>query len=185
MSTESGVAKLRIHDAESAPEESAAILKDIAQKYGFTPALYGIFAGSPAVLKTYLQIAEHFAATSLSPQEQNALLLAISVENKCDFCRAAHTWTSKGAKVGDTDIAALRKGEDPSDAKLAAIARFARHLVRERGFASADEVDAFIGAGFERHQVLEVVLGVTMKTLSNYTNHLGDTPINGPLKEFA
>lgn len=185
MSTLTGPAKLTLHAIDTAPEASVPILENIAKKYGFTPALYRIFAGSPAVLKAYLAQAEHFASTSLSAKEQQTVLLAAAVENQCHFCKAAHTWTSKGAGVSDEDVEALRKGAAPTDPRLAAVAEFTRQLVRERGFATEEQIEAFIGAGFERHQTLEVVLGVALKTLSNYVNHLADTPIDAQLQRFA
>ncbi|MEM9072068.1 MAG: carboxymuconolactone decarboxylase family protein [Myxococcota bacterium] len=183
--TTSGNAQLTIHDQDSAPDAAKPILADIAKKYGFTPSLYRIFAGSPAVLKAYLDAAANFADTSLSNQEKQIVLLSAAVENKCHFCVAAHTWTSKGAGVSDADIEAVRKGEAPSDPKLAAIARFTRHLVKERGFGTPEEISTFVEAGFERHQILEVVLGISLKTLSNYVNHLADTPLDEPLQQFA
>ena len=33
--------------------------------------------------------------------------------------------------------------------------------------------------------MLEVILGVGFKTLSNYTNHVANTPLDAPFKRFA
>lgn len=185
MRTKSGVAQLELFDAETAPEASKPFLQNVEKTYGFVPALYQVFAGAPAAIKSYLEISKNYSESSLSPQEQHAVLLAISVENKCPFCKAAHTWASTAVNTNESDINAIREGRDPEDPRLGAAARFARHLVKERGFASEQEVNAFLDAGFNRQQILEVVLGVTLKTLSNYTDHLADTPINEQLKKFA
>ena len=48
----------------------------------------------------------------------------------------------------------------------------------KRGWVSEIDIDGFLAAGFTRAQVLEVILGVTYKTLSNYTNHVVDTPVD-------
>ncbi len=48
-----------------------------------------------------------------------------------------------------------------------------------------EEIDAFLAAGFEREQVLDVRVGVAYKTLSNYTNHLAGTPLDGAFAVFA
>ncbi len=185
MPTTTGSAQLTIHDQASAPDEAKPILADIAEKYGFTPSLYRIFAGAPAALKTYLQVAEQFASTSLSKPEQQVVLLSAAIENGCHFCKAAHTWTATAAGVSEADIQAVRDSKEPADARLAAVSRFTRHLVRERGHGDKAEIARFIDAGFERHQILEVLVGVTLKTLSNYTNHLADTPIDEQLQPFA
>jgi hypothetical protein len=41
-----------------------------------------------------------------------------------------------------------------------------------------DTRDAFFEAGYETREYLEVVVGVTLKTLSNYVNHAADTPLD-------
>ena len=69
-----------------------------------------------------------------------------------------------------------------SDAKLQALSRFAGLMVDQRGRASEDDVTAFLAAGYTQAQILEVIVGLAFKTLSNFTDHLADTPID---KQFA
>jgi alkylhydroperoxidase family enzyme len=85
-------------------------------------------------------------------------------------------------KVPEEVIEALREERPISDPRLEALRRFTETLVEKRGWASEQEVRTFLETGFRRSQVLEVVLGVTLKTLSNYTNNLVDTPLD---KAFA
>jgi alkylhydroperoxidase family enzyme len=81
--------------------------------------------------------------------------------------------------VPDDVVAALRRGRQPDDARLAALAEFTRALVRERGFVLEHPAyKGFLDAGFRQEQALEVILGVTHKTLSNYANHLMQTPVD-------
>ena len=40
-------------------------------------------------------------------------------------------------------------------------------------------------AGFNREQILAVVLGIGLKTLSNYTNHLAATPLDDVISHRA
>ncbi|MFI7115892.1 carboxymuconolactone decarboxylase family protein [Amycolatopsis sp. NPDC049868] len=42
--------------------------------------------------------------------------------------------------------------------------------------SGVDEVEEFLAAGYTERNVLDVILGVGMKTLSNYTNHIAHTP---------
>ena len=79
-------------------------------------------------------------------------------------------------------IAALRAGTALPNAKLEALHRFATIVVRERGFASDADVDAFLAAGYTRQNVLEVILGVATKVMSNYTNHIVHTPYDAFMK---
>lgn len=40
-------------------------------------------------------------------------------------------------------------------------------------------------AGYRKEQILEANLGVAMKMLSNYVNHIADTPLDRELGAFA
>ena len=83
------------------------------------------------------------------------------------------------AGVAPDIIAALRESAAVADTRLEALRHFVERVVAERGFAGDDAVDAFLAAGFTRAQVLEVVLIVATKTISNYVNHLTHTPLDG------
>lgn len=45
-------------------------------------------------------------------------------------------------------------------------------------------MQAFLDAGFTKRQMLEVILGVSQKVMSNYTNHLANTPVDAPFRTF-
>ena len=90
-------------------------------------------------------------------------------------------------KLGESEaeLEALRDGSPLADPKLEALRAFASAVVQELGWVSEEEVDGFLAAGFEREQVLDVVVGVAYKTLSNYTNHLAGTPLDSAFAAFA
>lgn len=71
---------------------------------------------------------------------------------------------------------AIREERPVPEPRLATLSTFARQLVERRGRLDEDEVGRFLDAGFDAAQVLEVVAALAMKTLSNYTNHLTETP---------
>ncbi|MGE0641576.1 MAG: carboxymuconolactone decarboxylase family protein [Thermoanaerobaculia bacterium] len=167
-----------VHSQETAPEASRFALAGAQSKFGFVPNLIGMLADSPAAVGGYLGLGEQFDKSSFTPAERQVVLLAVSFENSCDYCMAAHTVVAGMSKVPAVAIEALRSGEPLPDARLDALARFTRAVVRERGRVSEPDLAAFLAAGFTQAQVLEVVLGVAMKTLSNYANHLAHTPLD-------
>lgn len=167
-----------IHTTQSAPEAARPILEDARKSYGFLPNLLGGLAEAPAALEAYRALARLVEKTSLSPAEQQVILIAASVENSCEYCVAAHSTIASMHKLPEAAIEALRAGRPIDDPRLEALRHFTVILVEKRGFASDQEVQDFLSAGFTRSQALEVVLGVTMKTLSNYANHLIDTPVD-------
>jgi len=167
-----------IHSTETAPAASRPILEGAKKALGFVPNLYGTFADAPPVLQAYTAVATAFDSTSLTPLERQVVSLTASFENECTYCMAAHSTMAGMQKLDGDVIDALRAGQELSDPKLAALARFTRLVVSERGFVSAAEQQRFLDAGFTPAQVLEVVLGVAMKTISNYTNHLAAPPLD-------
>lgn len=167
------------YTVESAPEGAKPILEGASNALGFVPNLYAKMAESPAVLKAYTALGELFENSSLSKTEQQVVSLAASVENGCEFCVAAHSVMAKNMIGVDAAIVdALRVGAALPDARLNALAVFTRAAVAERGWVGGAPLEAFLAAGFTPQQSLDVVLGVTMKTLSNYTNHLTGTEVN-------
>ncbi|MCI0434091.1 MAG: carboxymuconolactone decarboxylase family protein [Gemmatimonadetes bacterium] len=107
------------------------------------------------------------------------MLLAVSVANGCEFCVAAHSFIARNMmKVPSPVVNALRAGSDLPDARLQVLAQFTRRVVADRGWVADALLREFLAAGFTRAQALDVVVGVSHKTLSNYANHMMKTPVN-------
>jgi len=174
-----------IHTIESAPEGSRETMRAIERKFGFVPNLIGELGAAPAALNAYAALSGLLETTSLTPIEQQLVLAATSIANGCDYCVAAHSMGLKMTGLSQDQIDAIRGGRELADGRLDALRRFTLALVTKRGRPSGSEVQAFLEAGFREAQVLEVLVGVAAKTISNYTNHLADTPLDPQMKGFA
>ena len=175
-----------VHTAETAPAASRPLLEGIARSYGFVPNLFGVFAESAAALRGGLAIFEAFSSSSLSPAEQQLVMLAASEANDCEYCVAAHSSIAKRfVKVDAALVDATRHRKPLADAKLDALVTFTRKVVEQRGWLAEAEVAAFLAAGYTKAQVLEVLLGVGMKTFNNYVDHVAHTPLNDQFKAEA
>lgn len=170
---------------ETAPKGAKDALKSAQDKFGFVPNLIGVLANAPVLPKAYLTLAGIFDETSFSPAERQVVLLAASYENDCEYCVAAHTAIAGLSKVPSPVIEAVRQGQRVPDAKLEALRRFTLALVATRGRPSQPDLDAFFRAGYGEAQVLEVILGVAVKTLANYANHLAETPLDEAFQKLA
>jgi len=158
---------------ESAPERSRPVLESIQKAFTFIPNLYGTFANSPALLEGYTALDAAFEKTQLSPVERQVVLLAVSVENACPYCTAAHSTVLKRfLKVPPEIVAAVRSGSLLSDHKLNALVDLTKEIVHVRGHVDPRTIESFVEAGYRKEQVLEVLIGVALKTISNYTDHL-------------
>ncbi|HBA66963.1 MAG TPA: carboxymuconolactone decarboxylase [Methylococcaceae bacterium] len=169
----------KIHSIEQAPAESRPLLTGARQKFGFVPNLLGELSEAPATLEAYLTLNSIFDKTSLSPVERQIVLIATSIENDCTYCVAAHSIIAKNRVKADSRIIdALREQNPIPDDKLQTLAEFTRSVVENRGFIDEQALIEFNAAGYSNRHVLEVILGVTMKTLSNYANHVMETPLD-------
>ena len=171
--------EFKIHTKETAPEASVPVLDKTQKVYGFALNFFGVLAESPAALSAYVQVngllEEHAA---LSAQERQIVMLAVSELNNCEYCMAAHSVVAEMSKVPDETVEALRAGRAPADPKQAALFRFARSLAEHRGWVPEEEQKTFLAAGFTTRHVLDVITILALKTLSNYTNHLAQPPLD-------
>ncbi|WP_420391235.1 carboxymuconolactone decarboxylase family protein [Acuticoccus sp.] len=165
-----------MHTDASAPEASRPLLDDVRAAWGFVPNLHTVLAESPAALEAYGTLWAIFERTSLTPVERNVAYLAIIYENGCEYCMAGHTGLSRRAHVPEEAIAAVRDGRPLADARLEALRRFAALVTRQRGEVAPTDVAAFKAAGYDNRAVLDVLVGAATKLISNYANHLAETP---------
>lgn len=179
------MARFEFHTRQSAPAAARPALEAAEKSLGFVPNLYGVLAENPAALEAYQTLAGIFTKAGFSPVEQQLLPLIVSVENECGFCVGAHSALASMAKVSPDIINAIRDGAPIGDAKLEMLRAFTVKVIRERGFVADADVARFLEAGYTKAHVLGVVLAVAWKTISNYANHLGETPLNQAFAPFA
>lgn len=167
-----------IQTRESAPRAAAPLLGDAEKTYGFVPNLLGVLATSPATLKAYMALGKIFDESSFSPVERQLVILTISRFNECGYCMAAHTVIAGMHDVPQDVIAAIRDDRPIADKRLEALRKFTVLALRKRGWITDTDITAFASAGFDHAQVLEVVLAISFKTISNYVNHIAKTPLD-------
>ena len=172
------------HTEDTAPAESREILAGAKKSMGIVPNLYAVMAEAPGLLKAYKELGDLFQASSFDKDELTVVWQAINVEHNCHYCVPAHTAIAGSMGVSQDITDALRNETPlPSD-KLEALRTFTLSVVRNRGNVDDAAVQAFLDAGYTQRQILEVVLGVSQKTISNYTNHLAQTPVDAPFAKF-
>ena len=71
------------------------------------------------------------------------------------------------------------------DPRLETLRVFTLKLVEKRGWTSSQDLEAFLVAGFTKQNVIEILVAISHKVLSNYTNHIVDTPVDDAFKRFT
>ena len=88
-------------------------------------------------------------------------------------------------KVDPALTEALRNGQAMPTEKLQALHDFTLSVVRGRGNVSEQELSAFYAAGYGQKHVLEVILGLSQKVISNYVNRIAQTPVDAMFEAYA
>jgi uncharacterized peroxidase-related enzyme len=175
-----------LHTSATAPEGSAVVLEQLRAKLGMVPNLYAVMAESPAVLMSVMALSTQIGQSVLfTPEEKQVIQLAASYANGCVYCMAGHSASALRQGVQPQDVAALRSGQSLADPRLEALRRFTAAIVDQRGQLSLEQEEAFSAAGYTRAHMLEVLLNVALKTLTNYADHLAQTPVDKHFEDFA
>lgn len=179
------MSKFPIHTTDSAPDAAQALLAQAQRRYGFVPNLFAGMASAPALLAAYVDTSEAYASSSLSVLEQQVVSLTASRLHGCHYCVAAHGTISRMQNLDATVVQALRQGLPLSDPKLEALRQFTQQMVEQRGWPRDGQLQSLLAAGYTQQTALEVVLGIAMKVMSNYSNHLVGTPLDPAFQPAA
>ena len=166
-------------DLAQASPEVASLLQAVKAKLGRVPNLFLTLAKAPSALKAYLGASEAIGSGHLDAQQREVIALAVAEANGCEYCLAAHS--AIGKLVGlDADTLLQSRSGVPVDPRHAALAAFARAVVRERGQVSPLDLQAAREAGLDDRDLLEVVANVAINVFTNYTNHVAGTVVDFP-----
>ena len=157
------------------------IFDNLQKGLGFVPNLYAFFAKSETALADYLAFQNR--KSTLKAKEREVINLVVSQVNGCRYCQSAHTVLGKMNGFTDEQIVELRTGTARFDVKLDALARLARSITINRGHADEALVETFFEAGYTEANLVDVVIVVGDKIISNYIHNLAGFEIDFPLAE--
>lgn len=154
------------------------IFDSLEKQVGFVPNLFATYAYSENALKNYLDFAA--APSSLKAKEKEAVNLAVSQVNNCEYCLAAHTAIGKMNGFKDDQILELRQGKASFDNKLDALAKLSKNITENRGSTDASVLENFFNAGWTKENLIDAISLVGDKTISNYINNTVKTAVDFP-----
>lgn len=166
---------------EEVSNNNQAIFDNLEKAVGFVPNLYATYAYSENALSNYLTLSN--AKTSLSAKQKEVVNLAVSEVNNCIYCLSAHTAIGKMNGFTDEQILELRAGEASFDNKLDALARLAKNMTENRGATDAAVVENFLTSGWTKENLVDTIVLVGDKTISNYLHKTTDVPVDFPVAQ--
>ncbi|MCH7523422.1 MAG: carboxymuconolactone decarboxylase family protein [Bacteroidetes bacterium] len=169
---------------ETADAISRVTLEAAQKGMGMIPNMYGGMANNPALLDSYSHAYKSFRENAgFTSQEQEIIFLSVAFENECDYCMAAHSFVAdKMSKVPTEVTDAIRNNTEIEDVKYKALSQFSRIMTAKRGNPTQEEIDDFLDAGYNENHILGVITGIGIKTMSNYFNHVFNTPVDDAFK---
>ncbi|MCU6435177.1 carboxymuconolactone decarboxylase family protein [Undibacterium sp. Jales W-56] len=182
----SNIAKLSLPPTtlETSEGRTKEVLEAGKKSAGSIPNMYAGMANSPALLDNYLHGYQLFRTESgFTPAEQELVFLSIARVNECTYCVAAHSFIAGAvSKTPAQAVQAIRDDASIEDARLAALSKFTQTMVSSRGKPTPEELAAFLSLGYTEKNVLEIILAIAVKTISNYSNHVLHTPVDAMFK---
>ncbi|WP_087750451.1 carboxymuconolactone decarboxylase family protein [Paraburkholderia caledonica] len=143
-----------------------AIFDNIEKRFGVVPNLFATMAHSGNALSSYMALQS--ARSTISGKAREVVNLVVSQVNECEYCLAAHTVVGKMSGLSDEQIVEIRRGRVSFDSKLDAPARLTQGIVRNRGHVDPALVDAFFDAGWTKENLVDTIVAIGDKTITNY-----------------
>jgi len=177
--------KLKAVSLEDANEAQKPLLEKPMKQMGMVPNMYANMVNSPGMMETYAVGYDHFRKKSgFTPVEQEVVFLTISITNGCDYCASVHSYIAANmSKLPKELTNSLRNQEKIKDPKMSALSTFTKIMVDKRGYPTKADVADFTAAGYEEKHILEIILALAVKTISNYSNHIFHTELDEAFAE--
>ncbi|TVQ09103.1 MAG: carboxymuconolactone decarboxylase family protein [Bacteroidetes bacterium] len=170
--------KFQVPTREQVTPENQAIFDKLNSQMGFVPNIYATYAFSKDALGRYMSFAG--GKTSLNAKEKEVINLIVSQVNGCTYCLAAHTAVGKMTGFTDEQILELRKGTASFDTKFEALVKLAKSIIVNRGSVDDATLEAFFNAGYDKGNLVDVILAVGEKSITNFLHKVTDIPIDFP-----
>jgi AhpD family alkylhydroperoxidase len=154
------------------------IFDNLQKQLGFVPNLYATLAYSEHALGSYLALQS--AKSSIQGKAREVVNLVVSQVNECAYCLAAHTAIGKMTGFTDAQVLEIRSGTAVFDTKLDALAQLTKSIASNRGRADERLVDAFFAAGWTRENLVDVIVTIGDKTVTNYLHATTRVPVDFP-----
>ncbi|TKB50640.1 carboxymuconolactone decarboxylase family protein [Ferrimonas sediminicola] len=167
-----------LYSDADAPADSKPLLAESKREFGIIPNLHAVMAESPRLLQAYKLAHQLFCGSSFSDLERTVVWQAINGFHECHYCLPVHSAIAQDMGIEEGVIEALKSGAPLDDPRLQLLRDTTVALVRERGRLSDAQIQVFLNAGFTKANLLDMVLAVGQKVMSNYTNHLAHTPVD-------
>ncbi len=173
------MSKFNVPTRDEVSANNQAIFDNLKGALGFVPNLYAYYAKNDTALADYLALQNR--KSTLKAKEREVINLVVSQINGCRYCQSAHSVLGKMNGFTEEQILEIRSGTASFDSKLDALAQFAHSAAANKGNATLATKDAFFAAGYTEANMIDVVMVIGDKIISNYIHNLTGFAIDFPI----
>lgn len=166
---------------EEVSPANQVIFDNLKKNLGMVPNLYAYFAKNETALVDYLALQNR--KSTLRAKEREIINLVTSQVNGCRYCQSAHTVIGKMKGFSEEQILEIRSGSASFDSKFDALTKFTRSVVESRGKVSDKIKEDFFEAGYTEANMIDVVIVIGDKIISNYIHGLANFAIDFPVAQ--
>ena len=141
------MANIQVPTRDQVDSKAQNIFDGLKKQLGMVPNLYATIGYSSDALESFLGFSGAAGKGTFTNKEIEAIKLAVSEVNACEYCQAAHTAIAKMNGFTEEETIALRTATI-ADEKLQAITRLAAEIAQNRGKASSESINRFFNQGF-------------------------------------
>jgi uncharacterized peroxidase-related enzyme len=167
------------------PDDIRAIYEANRTKLGFVPNVFRAYARRPEHFRAFMNYHDVLmkGAGGLSRAEREAVVVAVSAENECQYCMTAHGAAlrilSKDPLLAE-QIANNWRTADLSPRWRIMLA-FASHVNQPGFFATDDEIEALQSAGFSMDDIWDIA---AIAAFFGFSNRMAGVMDMRPNPEF-
>lgn len=172
------MSRFQIHDDLTAPEGSATVLRGALSAGGQLPNFLGVLAGSPAALRAYARFRSELRHGQLTLPTLERIALAVAEYYQSAPGIAMHSRAARGVGLA-LDEVALARQFNSKDEREAALLRYLRALLDNRGRAPMHLHEEAREAGWQDEEILEAIAAVTLEGFTALINVAGEVPVDG------
>ncbi|MFO8232279.1 MAG: carboxymuconolactone decarboxylase family protein [Longimonas sp.] len=166
-------------------EEFDRSLEMAQDYYGLVPEIIKVVnKANPAVAQIYIAAMELMEDGELANDEREAVILAISRYNDCHYCARTHAALGYAAGLSKEDIELINQGRLPVGERLKAVVQATRLILDKSGWLDDEDLSQLEDRGITRMHLYEINALISLKTLSNYINHVAQTKIDEGLDQL-
>jgi uncharacterized peroxidase-related enzyme len=169
---------INVPTREEVSAGNQAIFDSLKKGLGMVPNLYATFAHSDTALASYMAFQN--AKSSIAGKAREVVNLVVSQVNECEYCLAAHTMLGKMNGFTEEQILEIRHGHASFDTKFDALARLTKGITQSRGHVDQTLVQAFFDAGWSKENLVDAIVVIGDKTVSNYLHSTTKIPVDFP-----